>query len=177
MPKLTDTGSALLSPLLEQDQPHSEIVQVPILNQWLSNAIDPSLAEFVDPRSVSRAYRFYSAYERTKEGERRARPPFSISGHGHGPVLTLRRNPPPPGPPTQVMYATRSDGSASNGVRQSLNEDALVEALRALLERRGQSEELIVLRKGQFGNLHGTMEYFAGNVRAIVGSHRPTGAR
>ncbi|PWN52392.1 hypothetical protein IE53DRAFT_312161 [Violaceomyces palustris] len=70
-----------------------------------------------------------------------------------------------------VIYAGRGDGSATNGGRNVVNEEELVSAMEGLLERRGQGEKLVKFTKNMFANLTETMDYFASNVRAIVGPH------
>jgi hypothetical protein len=70
-----------------------------------------------------------------------------------------------------VLYNSRSDGAGFIGGREILNEAALLQQLRALLEQRGLGEELVVLTPDRFKTAAEAMQWTAQNVRAMIGPH------
>ncbi|KAK0466925.1 uncharacterized protein EV420DRAFT_1260273 [Desarmillaria tabescens] len=70
-----------------------------------------------------------------------------------------------------IMYMSRSNSRAQNGGRKVINESALLDAIRELLEERGKGEELVVFDETRYGSASELFTYFNENVMAIIGPH------
>ncbi|KAH9851844.1 hypothetical protein C2E23DRAFT_732108 [Lenzites betulinus] len=71
----------------------------------------------------------------------------------------------------KVVYVSRSHGATSNGGRRVLNEDKMLDQVRALLVERGQGEELVLFHELDISPQPALMKWFHENVRAVVGPH------
>ncbi|KAK0205171.1 hypothetical protein DFS33DRAFT_1274120 [Desarmillaria ectypa] len=71
----------------------------------------------------------------------------------------------------KIMCMIRSNNRAKNGGRRVLNESALLDAIRALLEERGKDEELVFFDEMKYGSVSEIFDYLNKNVMAVVGPY------
>lgn len=69
-----------------------------------------------------------------------------------------------------VIYGVRGRGAERNGGRRILNDEKLIEGLKALLAERKQDETLIVFEMKNYPTYEATKELF-GHARAVFGPH------
>ncbi|KAK0202508.1 hypothetical protein DFS33DRAFT_1275606 [Desarmillaria ectypa] len=69
------------------------------------------------------------------------------------------------------MYLSRSDNRAANVGRKTINESALLDAIREPLEVRNKGEELVVFDETQYGSAFELFTYFNENVMTIIGPY------
>ncbi|KAK4693628.1 hypothetical protein P7C71_g3809, partial [Lecanoromycetidae sp. Uapishka_2] len=70
-----------------------------------------------------------------------------------------------------IMYMTRSDGHASHGGREILNEAELLVSLRQLMDERGMGEEVQVFDPSEYKDTASLINYFRDHVEAVIGPH------
>ncbi|KAJ7603578.1 hypothetical protein FB45DRAFT_995127 [Roridomyces roridus] len=78
---------------------------------------------------------------------------------------------PKSGKRNKVVYMTRSDGRALNRGRRIVNEEQVLDGIRALLAERGRGEELVVFNPEDFKTTDDLFSWFNQNVAAVVGPH------
>jgi hypothetical protein len=68
-----------------------------------------------------------------------------------------------------VVFLSRKGRRTLNGGRGVMNEDAVLDAIRTLLAKRGQGENLVVYNGDNFPTFREVVQFFSTHVRALIG--------